>query len=83
MTKDGNHDKTWGKAGVNALGGAIVGATGGLGAGLIATGATAYADSLAEDAIDGNELNHNKILFLFSCFNDEPGVAVYRSQMNG
>lgn len=57
--KDG---KTWQKAGVNALGGAIVGATGGLAAGVIATGATAYAGSLAEDAIDGNELNHLKAI---------------------
>lgn len=55
--KDGN---TWKKAGVNALAGAIVGATGGLAAGAFATAATAYGGSLAEDYIDGNELNHWK-----------------------
>lgn len=52
--------KTWAKAGVNAAAGAIVGATGGLGAGLVATATTAFGSSLAEDAIDGNKLDFKK-----------------------
>ena len=55
--------KTWSKAGVNALGGAVVGATGGMGAGLVATAATSFGTSLAEDAIDGNELDYGKAGF--------------------
>jgi RHS repeat-associated protein len=51
---------TWGKAGVNAAAGAIVGATGTYALGLVATAATTFGTSLAEDAIDGKKLNFGK-----------------------
>jgi hypothetical protein len=63
--------KTWQKAGVNALGGAIVGATGGLGGtlgfgavattitGSVATAFTSFGVSLAEDKIEGRELDYS------------------------
>jgi RHS repeat-associated protein len=67
--KDG---KTWAKAGVNALGGAIVGATGGIGAfsvtattvtGMAATALTSFGTSIAEDKIDGNQVDYEKAFF--------------------
>ncbi|RYD52421.1 MAG: hypothetical protein EOP52_09700 [Sphingobacteriales bacterium] len=58
--KDG---KTWKKAGVNAVGGAIVGATGGMGAGIVATATTSFGSSLAEDAIDEKPLDYKKAAF--------------------
>jgi RHS repeat-associated protein len=54
---------TWKKAGVNAVAGAIVGATGGLGAGLVATATTTFGASLAEDAIDHKKLDFKKAAF--------------------
>jgi RHS repeat-associated protein len=61
--------KTWQKAGVNALGGAVVGATGGIAAfsttaititGMAATAVTSFGISITEDKIDGNELDYGK-----------------------
>ena len=62
--------KTWQKAGVNALGGAIVGATGGIAGaagfgavattitGSVATAVTSFGTSIAEDKIEGKEVNY-------------------------
>ncbi|MBX2921174.1 MAG: hypothetical protein KF746_03200 [Chitinophagaceae bacterium] len=62
--------KTWQKAGVNALGGAIVGATGGLAGaagfgavattitGSVATAVTSFGTSIAEDKIEGKEVDY-------------------------
>lgn len=61
--------KTWQKAGVNALGGAVVGATGGIAAfsttaititGMAATAVTSFGTSIAKDKIDGNEVDYGK-----------------------
>ena len=61
--------KTWQKAGVNFVGGAIVGATGGIAAfsttaitltGMAATAATSFGASVIEDKIDGNEVDYDK-----------------------
>ena len=61
--------KTWAKAGVNAVAGAVVGATGGLAllstagataAGLAATAVTSFGTSIAEDKIDGNQVDYGK-----------------------
>ncbi len=64
---------TWKKAGANALGGAVVGGTAGLTAGIsaLSTGTTlligagtsaaaGFGTSLSEDAIDGKELDYGK-----------------------
>lgn len=61
--------KTWKKAGVNFVGGAIVGATGGIGSlsvagstvvGMSATAVTSFAGSVVEDKIDGNKVDLGK-----------------------
>jgi RHS repeat-associated protein len=61
--------RTWAKAGVNFVGGAIVGATGGIGAfsvtattltGMTATAATSFGTSMLEDKIDGNQVDLGK-----------------------
>lgn len=62
--------KTWQKAGVNALGGAIVGATGGIAGaaglravattvtGSVATAVTSFGTSIAEDKIEGKQVDY-------------------------
>jgi RHS repeat-associated protein len=64
--------KTWAKAGVNTLAGAVVGATGGIGLlstagstalGMTATAVTSFGTSIAEDKIDGNEVDYGKAAF--------------------
>jgi RHS repeat-associated protein len=61
--------KTWAKAGVNAVAGAIVGATGGIAllsaagataAGMAATAVTTFGTSVIEDKIDGNKVDYEK-----------------------
>ena len=57
--------KTWAKAGVNFVNGAIVGATGGLGlaVGMGTNAVTSFATSVAEDLIDGNEVDLRRAAF--------------------
>jgi hypothetical protein len=64
--------KTWAKAGVNTLAGAVVGATGGIGLlstagttalGMTATAVTSFGTTIIEDKIDGNEVEYRKAAF--------------------
>ena len=64
--------KTRAKAGVNAVAGAVVGATGGIALlstagttalGMAATAVTTYGTSIVEDKIDGNEVDYGKAAF--------------------